>query len=100
MSFAQTKAIFALVLATILFGAASIFYRRRRTAATALAALATAFFVVVALTHLCEAFGLLSAFAWGEHNSLGHYIDLGAALLGLLFALSALATASIKRHRR
>jgi len=93
------KAILALLVTTIAFSAAAILYRRRRDTATALLTLGTAFLIVVALTHVFEAFGLLSAFAWGQPDSVGHYIDLGAALLGVVFALSALVTVYVKRDQ-
>jgi hypothetical protein len=40
---------------------------------------------IVVLTHVCEAFHLVPVMGWGLRNSLGHYLDLSAAALGLAF---------------
>jgi hypothetical protein len=39
---------------------------------------------VVGLTHICEAFGLVPWMQWGLPNSVGHYLDLASAVLGLV----------------
>ena len=93
------KALLALVVTTIAFGAAAILYHKRRDTAAVLFVLGTAFLIVVTLTHVFEAFGLLLAFRWGRPDSVGHYIDLGAALLGVIFTLSALVTMYLERDR-
>jgi hypothetical protein len=41
--------------------------------------------VIVVLTHVCETFHLFPAMGWGLKHSPGHYLDLGAAALGLTF---------------
>jgi hypothetical protein len=51
--------------------------------------------LVVALTHVAEAFHIFPAMGWGLPSSVGHYLDLvsailGAALLPLGFLLDAL----------
>src|SRR6266542_901058 len=39
--------------------------------------------VVVVLTHVCEALGVFPVMQWGSPTSVGHYLDLSSALLGL-----------------
>jgi len=39
---------------------------------------------VVVLTHLAEALHLFPGMGGGSENSIGHYVDLGGAVLGLL----------------
>ena len=39
--------------------------------------------MIVALTHLCEGFGLFASIRWGAADSIGHYLDLSSAILGL-----------------
>jgi hypothetical protein len=39
--------------------------------------------VLVVLAHICEAFGFLPWMGWGVADSVGHYIDLGSAILAL-----------------
>ncbi len=41
--------------------------------------------VIVVLTHVCERLHLFPVMGWGLRNSLGHYLDLSAAILGLAF---------------
>jgi succinate dehydrogenase/fumarate reductase cytochrome b subunit len=41
--------------------------------------------IIVVLTHVCETFRLFPAMGWGLKHSPGHYLDLGAAALGLAF---------------
>jgi hypothetical protein len=98
MYFATAKAILALLVTTVLFSGAAVLYRRRRNTAAGLLALGIAFLIVVALTHLCEAVGLLPALEWGQPHSVGHYIDLGAALLAAIFVLTALIGEYVKHH--
>ena len=38
---------------------------------------------MLALTHVCETFGILRALGWGKPKSVGHYIDLIAAAVGV-----------------
>jgi hypothetical protein len=35
------------------------------------------------LTHICEALELYPSMQWGSPNSIGHYLDLSSAVLGL-----------------
>jgi len=44
--------------------------------------LGAACLVAVVLTHLCEAFDLFPWMGWGLPDSVGHYLDLGSAVLG------------------
>ena len=48
-----------------------------------LMALGAGCLVIVVLTHVCEAFHLFPVMGWGLKDSPGHYLDLGAAALGL-----------------
>ena len=39
--------------------------------------------MLVVLTHLCEALHLFPWMRWGSEHSIGHYLDLWSAVLGL-----------------
>lgn len=39
--------------------------------------------MVVVLTHVCEALHLFPWMGWGLEDSVGHYLDLSSAVLGL-----------------
>jgi hypothetical protein len=41
--------------------------------------------VLVILTHVAEALHLFPAMRWGAPDSLGHYLDLSSAVLGVTF---------------
>lgn len=45
--------------------------------------LGSAGFVTVVLVHLCEAFQIFPGMHWGEEYSVGHYLDLSSAILGM-----------------
>ena len=90
MNMAVLKGFLALSAAFLLFLGAAIFYRRRRTRGSVSLLVGAACFVVVALTHVFEALEILRAAGWGQPRSIGHYIDLGAAVLGLTLVFSGL----------
>ena len=90
MHVAVLKSILALAVSSVLFAGSAIFYQRRRTLGSALQLLGTASFVVVALAHVCEALAILPVLGWGQPHSTGHYIDLGAAVLGVTSASAGL----------
>ena len=74
----------AFLPAGCLFVAAFLLFRRARTPATCLQLLGAAGFILVALAHLCEGFGLFPVMGWGEPHSVGHYLDLAGALSGIV----------------
>jgi Ca2+/Na+ antiporter len=48
-------------------------------------------FVLVILTHFCEALDLFPVMRWGVSDSVGHYLDLSSAILGVtLFPIGLL----------
>jgi succinate dehydrogenase/fumarate reductase cytochrome b subunit len=61
----------------------------RRTSWSALQLLGATFFVIVVLTHICEALRLFPGMDWGAQDSPGHYLDLSSAVLGLTLFLAA-----------
>jgi len=78
------KAIAALVpTAMLLVGSTLQFSRGKRTAAL-FQLIGAACLVVVVIAHLCEALNWFSRMHWGLEHSVGHYIDLLAAISGLL----------------
>jgi len=96
----MAKSILALILTLSLVVAGVLLNRRRRSAPAVLALLATACFLVVATAHVFEAFELLPSFGWGHPASVGHYIDLGAAILGTALTIGALALVIMRRPSR
>jgi|SRR6516162_5434362 hypothetical protein len=83
MNITLAKALVALTLVTgILIGLVIAFFRRK-SVPLLLQLLGAACLGVVVLTHVCEALHLLPWMHWGEEHSIGHYLDLGSAILGL-----------------
>ena len=46
--------------------------------------LGSMFLGVVVSAHVCEALGIFPWMQWGSEGSIGHYLDLGSVLLGLI----------------
>jgi hypothetical protein len=85
------KALVALVPALVLLAGSALLLSKVRSMAALLQLLGAACLVVVVLTHICEALGLLRWMGWGLPDSVGHYLDLGSVVLGFtLFPLGYL----------
>jgi len=56
----------------------------RKTMSAVLQLLGATCLVVVVLSHFAEALHLLPAMRWGEPDSVGHYVDLSSAVLGVM----------------
>jgi hypothetical protein len=76
-------ALLALLPALMLFSGAVVVFLRTKTTAPLLQLLGAGCLVVVVLAHICEALQLFPAMHWGDEQSIGHYLDLGSAVLGL-----------------
>ena len=100
MAFAGLKGILALIVTSAIVAGLAILYRMRRTVGSVLQLLGVTCFVVVALTHVFEAFSIFPEFGWGEPRSIGHYIDLGAAILGLTLVLAGFLFQYVQRAPR
>jgi hypothetical protein len=78
-------------------GALTLFCRERNFHAL-LQLAGSVFLVVVVLTHIAQALQLFSSMGWGEKHSVGHYVDLWSAVLGLtLFPAGYLLQAFAKK---
>jgi hypothetical protein len=93
------KALIALVPACMLFSGSVILFVSGKTAGPLLQLLGAGCLVVAVLTHVCEALGWFPAMGWGLEHSVGHYLDLSSAVLGLsLFPAGYLVHALAKRR--
>ena len=98
MSPALLKVLLALAPTLLLLLATAALYVRTKAAGALAQALGAAFLLVVVLAHLCEALNLLPLMGWGARGSIGHYIDLASAIVGVaLLAFGALIHALSKR---
>ena len=98
MNATLSKALVALVPAGILFVGSVLLFLRERTLGSFLQPLGAGCLVMVILTHVFEALHL-PWMQWGSNHSVGHYLDLGSAVLGLtLFPIGYLLHALTKRH--
>jgi hypothetical protein len=81
----------ALVPACMLLCGSVFLFSKVRTVASFLQVFGAACLTIVVLTHLSEALNLLPWMQWGLPTSVGHYVDLVSAVLGLtLFPLGYL----------
>jgi hypothetical protein len=99
MNVTLLKALGALVPACMLFSGSLVLFLGRKTGARFLQLFGAACLVLVVLTHVFEALHLFPSMHWGDENSVGHYVDLGGAVLGLtLFPVGYLLHALEKQH--
>src|SRR5215470_10233167 len=77
------KALLAMVPAPVLFVASIVIFKREGRSGSLLQLVGAGCLVIVVLTHICEAVGLLPWMNWGEEHSFGHYVDFWSAALGL-----------------
>jgi len=99
MNAALPKALVALVPACAMFFGSTVLFFRGKTVFSFLQVLGAGCFLLVVLTHICEALHLFSWMHWGEQHSVGHYLDLGSAFVGVtLFPVGYLLDAVTKRR--
>jgi hypothetical protein len=97
MDTALLKTLVALVAVCMLFSGSAVMFFRGKTAPWFLQLFGAGCLLVVVATHIFEARHLLPWMRWGDEHSVGHYLDLGTALLGLtLFPLGYLLHAVTK----
>jgi Ca2+/Na+ antiporter len=97
MSVTLLRALVALVPACMLFCGSVVLFLRGRTVWSLLQLVGAGCLVVVVLTHVCEALHLFPWMHWGLEESVGHYLDLSSAVLGLtLFPMGYLFYALTK----
>lgn len=54
---------------------------------------------MVVLTHIAEAFHIFPAMGWGLPNSVGHYLDLVSAILGVALLLLGFVANAVTRRK-
>jgi amino acid permease len=85
------KSFVALVPACLLFAGSAIIWLRRKSMSSIFQLLGAAALVVVVLAHVFEALRVFPRMGWGSRNSVGHYLDLLCAIMGVtLFSLGYL----------
>ena len=98
MNPALLKVLLALAPTLLLLLATAALYVRTKAAGALIQTLGAACLLVVVLAHLCEVLNLLPFMGWGAQGSIGHYIDLASAILGVaLVTVGALIHAFSKR---
>ncbi|TMA07234.1 MAG: hypothetical protein E6J89_16800 [Deltaproteobacteria bacterium] len=100
MNLAVLKGVLALLATSALLAGSAILYKRHGTVGSALRLLGVAWFVVVAVAHVFEALVILPALGWGQSRSIGHYIDLGAAVVGVTLVSAGLLFEYVRRARQ
>lgn len=77
------KALVALFPAGLLLSGSTIMFFRGKTQVIFMQLVGAGCIMLVVLTHMCEALHLFPAMHWGLEHSVGHYVDLVGAVLGL-----------------
>lgn len=84
-------ALFAFLPVLALLAGALLLFSKHKTYSSLFQLIGAVCLLLVVLTHLCEATNLLPWMRWGDPHSIGHYLDLASALLGVtLFPLGYL----------
>jgi hypothetical protein len=83
MNVTLVKALLALIPVCVLLAGSVSVLLRRRTGWSILQVLGAGCLVVVVLIHICEALHLFPWMHWGDEHSVGHYLDLSSAVLGV-----------------
>jgi hypothetical protein len=78
-----TKAIAALVPTGMLLVGSALQFSRRKGTAAIFQLIGAACLIVVVIAHVCEALNWFPWMHWGHEHSVGHYVDLVAAIGGL-----------------
>ena len=76
------RALIALLPVSLLLSGSAILWLRERTAFLLMQLFGTGCIALVVLAHICEVLHLLPGMNWGMEHSVGHYVDLGAAVVG------------------
>lgn len=95
------KSTIALVPVSMLLYGSVVLFQTRQSMWVFLQLIGSASLVIVVLTHICEALSIFHWMHWGLEDSLGHSLDLGSALLGLIlfptgYCLHAMTTRKIE----
>jgi hypothetical protein len=77
------QSLIALLPVSILFYVSMGMYVRSKTAGSLMQLFGAGALVIVVLTHVCEALHFFPWMHWGLEHSVGHYLDLWSAILGL-----------------
>ena len=94
------KAVVALApVGMLLFGSAFTFFRER-TVPSVLQLLGAGCLLIVVIIHICEGLNLFPSMHWGDEHSIGHYLDMASAGVGLtLFPLGYLLDVLTRQKR-
>lgn len=93
------KALVALLPAGALFSGSVVLFCRGKNVSSFLQQIGAGCLVVVVLTHIFEALHVFSWMQWGLEHSVGHYLDLFSAVLGItLFPAGYLLHTLTKRR--
>jgi hypothetical protein len=85
MNATLAKALITAVPLSALFTYSALIFVRRKTPPAALQLFGAGCLMIVVFAHVCEALQLFPSMHWGEEHSVGHYLDLTGAVLGLIF---------------
>jgi len=77
------KGLAGLVSACMLFIGAAVLSFKAKAPYAFLQLFGAGCLVSVVLTHVCEAFDLFAWMHWGDEHSVGHYLDLVSAAVGV-----------------
>lgn len=101
MNAALLKALILSVPTSMLLAGSAVLSVRSKNKCSLLQLIGAGCLMVVVLTHVSEALNLFPWMGWGIEDSIGHYVDFGSVVLGLLlfptgYLLYALTTRTVQ----
>lgn len=93
------KALAVFVVAGAVFAVTASRHLKTRSLASLLQLVGAGLWIVVALVHVCEGLGVFPWMDWGQEHSVGHYLDLGSALLGTCMLAIGFGLEIVARRR-
>jgi len=98
MNAALFKALVVLAPACMLLAGSLALFLKAKTPCAFLQLLGAGCLAVVVLTHIAEALYLFPWLNWGLEHSVGHYLDLSTAVLGLTLFPTRYLLPAVTRH--
>jgi hypothetical protein len=83
---------------SLLFVLATRRFVRIRTLSGLFLMIGSASLLVMVLTHVAEGLHLFPFMGWGQHHSLGHYLDLLSVYAGIAFLVAASLCPLLRRN--
>jgi succinate dehydrogenase/fumarate reductase cytochrome b subunit len=98
MNLVFIKSLLALLPTSMVALGSTILFSRAKTLDSVMQLVGAGCLVIVVLAHFCEGLHLLPSMRWGDERSIGHYLDLMSAVLGLTMFPIGYLLCALRKH--